>query len=172
MEKHLISGFEAVKGIQEGLYPEPSMALTIPMKLTAVEKGAVEFTVTADHRHLNPMGGVHGGFAATALDSATGAAVHTMLEPGESYGTVDLNVKMLKPVSQDKALYARGKVLHMSKRLGISEATLVDGDGKIYAHATCTCMILRSESSGNVVELKAADKTSVESFMKNRHRIG
>ena len=78
------------------------------------------------------MGGVHGGFAATVLDSATGAAVHTMLDPGESYSTIDLNVKMLRPVPRGIELRAKGKVIHMSRRLGISDATLTDDNGKIY----------------------------------------
>ena len=79
-----------------------------------------------------------------------------MLGPGESYGTVDLNVKMLRPVPVGKALRARGTVIHMSRRLGISEATLTDGDGKIYGHALSTCMIIRKENPSNLVELRAA----------------
>ena len=90
------------------------------------------------------MGGVHGGFAATVLDSVTGCAVHSLLESGVAYSTVDLNVKMVRPVPLDRELTAIGKIIHMSGRLAISEGRLQDGDGKILAHATATCMILRS----------------------------
>ena len=113
------------------------------MKIAHVSHGCIEFKATAGDGHLNPMGGVHGGFAATVLDSATGAAVHTLLEPGESYGTIDLNIKMLKPVPVGKELTAKGQVINKSRRLGISEAVLKHEDGRLYAHATATCMILK-----------------------------
>lgn len=146
MYEQQMSGIEILKSLQEGVFPEPTMAVTIPMRIREVEKGAIEFRAKAGAMHLNPMGGVHGGFAATVLDSAAGAAVHSMLNHGESYGTVDLNIKMVKPVPVGKELSARGKVIHMSKRLGISEAVLTDDEGSIYAHATSTCMILRKQN--------------------------
>ena len=133
MNTQHLSGLEILEKLKEGIFPEPTMAVTIPMKIMHIEKGSIAFEAVASDRHLNPMGGVHGGFAATVLDSATGAAVHTMLRHGEIYGTVDLNVKMLRPVPLGKRLWARGKVVHISKRLGISEATLTDDQGKIYA---------------------------------------
>ena len=151
MQPELLNGFETMKKFKEGLFPEFSMAVTIPMKIIEVEKGRITFKAAASDKHLNPLGGVHGGFAATVLDSATGAAVHTMLAPGESYATVDLNVKMLRPISREKELRAIGRVIHMSKRLGISEATLVDNEGNIYAHATSTCMILRKDGVSNLI---------------------
>ena len=97
----------------------------------------------ADGRHLNPLGGVHGGFAATVLDSVTGCAVHTMLEAGVGYGTVDLHVKMLRPVPRDVDLVAEGRVINLSKNLGVAEGTLKTPDGKLLAHASATCMIQR-----------------------------
>lgn len=151
MQPKPLNGFETMKKFKESLSPEFSMAATIPMKIMKVEKGRIELKAVANDKHLNPMGGVHGGFAATVLDSATGVAVHTMLAPGESYATVDLNVKMLKPISREKELRAIGKVIHMSTRLGISEATLVDNEGKIYAHATSTCLILRKDNVSNLI---------------------
>ena len=143
MMEMLLSGRELMQSIKDGVFPMPTMATTIPMKIMVVEEGFIEFQAEATHMHLNPMGGVHGGFAATVLDTATGAAVHTMLNKSESYGTVDLNVKMLKPVPQGTQLRAKGKVIHISGRIGMSEATLTDDTGRLYAHATSTCMILR-----------------------------
>ena len=127
----------------EGTFAHPSMADTIPMRATEAARGHVTFTVRADKRHLNPLGGVHGGFAATVLDSVTGCAVHTMLDVGVGYGTVDLNVKMLKAIPLDRELY-RGGPRHPPvedhRRLrGIPETKRT-----LLAHATATCAIIRS----------------------------
>jgi len=124
--------------------PHASIVNTIPMKGIAVERGRIVFEATADDRHLNPLGGVHGGFASTVLDSVTGCAVHTLLDPGVGYGTIDLNVKMLRAIPKNVPLIAEGKVLHISKSLGISEGTLKDSEGKIYAYATATCMMFNN----------------------------
>ena len=139
-----ISGFELLQSIVDGKAPMPPMARTIPMTIISVVPGEVIFTATAGQQHLNPLGGVHGGFAATVLDSVTGCAVHSLLEAGVGYATVDLNVKMIRPVPRDQELTAIGKVINMSGRLAVSEGRLQDGAGKILAHATATCMILRS----------------------------
>jgi len=103
----------------------------------------VKFTARADKRHLNPLGGVHGGFAATVLDSVTGCAVHTMLDAGVGFGTVDLNVKMLKAIPLDRELTAEGRVIHLSRSLGVSEGSIRDAEGVLFAHATATCAIIR-----------------------------
>lgn len=138
-----LNGLDILGKIIKGEIARPSMLETIPMNLVKAEKGFAEFQGKAGKGHLNPMGTVHGGFAAIILDSATGCAVHSMLGPGDHYGTVDLNVKMLKPVPVGVTLSARAKVIHCSRRLGVSEGSLKDEAGTIYAHATATCMISR-----------------------------
>lgn len=137
-----MSGLEIMRAMIDGRIPPPSIAKTIPMKGISAEPGRIVFEATADDRHLNPLGGVHGGFAATVMDSVTGCAVHTVLEPGVGYATVDLSVKMLKAVPKNTPLIGEGKVIYVSKSLGVSEGTLRDKDGTIYAHATATCTIL------------------------------
>ena len=137
-----MSGLEIMLAMVAGKIPAASIASTIPMKVVAAAHGKVVIEAIADERHLNPLGGVHGGFAATVMDSVTGCAVHTALESGVGYGTVDLNVKMLRPVPKNVSLTAEGRVINISKSLGISEGVLKDAEGKIYAHATATCMIL------------------------------
>ncbi|WP_416202840.1 PaaI family thioesterase [Acinetobacter sp. ACNIH3] len=126
-----------------GNLPMPYMATTIPMKPTLIESGQVTFEVQADQHHLNPLGGVHGGFAATVLDTVTGCAIHTVLEAGAGYGTIDLNIKMCRPIPQNRPLTAIGQLINTSKNLAISEGKIIDEDGKLYAHATATCMIFR-----------------------------
>ena len=138
-----MTGLEFLQAIVAGHIPRASISETIPMDLFEISNGQASFKVKADQRHLNPLGGVHGGFAATVLDSATGCAVHTTLEAGVGYGTIDLNVKMCRPVPKDTELLAIGSVINSSKNLVISEGKLVDEDGKLYAHATATCMIIR-----------------------------
>lgn len=138
-----LSGLEMLRAIVNGDLPHPSIATTIPMTFKQVEAGYVLFEATATEAHVNPMGGTHGGFAATVLDSVTGCAVHSKLEAGIAYGTIDLAVKMVRPVPQNQILIAEGRVLNLSRSLGVSEGTLKDESGKLFAHATCTCMIIR-----------------------------
>jgi len=140
-----MSGLELLKAMADGELPLPSISETIPMKIDSIEMGLAHFTLQADDRHLNPMGGVHGGFAATVLDSVTGCAIHTCLEAGVAYGTVDLNIKMIRPIPTNTKLIAVGRLINISKRLGVSEGDIKDLSGKLYAHATCTCSITRPE---------------------------
>lgn len=88
-----MTGLQLLQAMCAGKIPPASISETIPMQPYEVAEGTIRFKVKADHRHLNPLGGVHGGFAATVLDSVTGCAVHTMLEAGVGYGTIDLNIK-------------------------------------------------------------------------------
>ena len=141
-----LSGLEFVQAMIEGKVPHPSMADTVPMRATEAGPGYIKFRIRADARHLNPLGGVHGGFAATVLDSVTGCAVHTVLDPGVGYGTVDLNVKMLKAIPLDQLLTAEGRVIHVSRNLGVSEGSIRDAEGAVFAHATATCAILRRQA--------------------------
>lgn len=138
-----LSGLQIMQEMCNSNLPMPSMATTIPMKPTLIESGQVTFEVQADQHHLNPLGGVHGGFAATVLDTVTGCAIHTVLEAGAGYGTIDLNIKMCRPIPQNRPLTAIGQLINTSKNLAISEGKIIDEDGKLYAHATATCMIFR-----------------------------
>lgn len=138
-----MTGLEFMQAFCEGKTVAASISTTMGMRLVEVESGRAVFEATPDARHLNPMGGVHGGYACTVLDSVTGCAVHTVLEAGVGYGTVDLAVKMLRPLKPGQTYRAEGRVLHVSSRLGVSEGSMIDSEGRLVAHATCTCMILR-----------------------------
>ena len=126
-----MTGLQLMQALSTGLIPMPSIAQTMPMIASDVEHGQVTFLVTADERHTNPLGGVHGGFAATVLDSITGCATHTVLAAGEGYGTTDLNVKMCRPIPFKKQLIATGKVINVGRNLVISEGHIRDEDGKL-----------------------------------------
>lgn len=138
-----MTGLALMQAFAQGHFPRPAITETVPMDMLEVEHGRVVFHATANQTHTNPLGGVHGGFAATVLDSVTGCATHTVLAAGEGYGTTDLNVKMCRPVPFNKTLIAEGKVINIGRNLVISEGYLRDEDHKIYAFATATCMIVR-----------------------------
>ena len=143
MNPATMTGLELMQAMLDGTIPAPSISSTVPMQGVSVESGKVVFQARADERHLNPLGAVHGGFAATVMDTVTGCAVHTLLGAGEGYGTIDLNVKMMRPVPRDVDLVAEGSVINLSRSLAVSEGTLKDAEGKLYAHATATCMLMR-----------------------------
>ena len=138
-----MTGLQLLQAMAAGHIPPASISETIPMKPTEIKNGQVTFEVQADKRHLNPLGGGHGGFAATVLDTVTGCAIHTVLEAGVGYGTIDLNIKMCRPIPKDHPLIAIGDVINVSKNLAISEGKIIDEHGKLYAHATATNMIIR-----------------------------
>ena len=137
-----MTGLEQLKTMMAGNIPRPPMAETIPSDLVEAEDGFVRFLVKADKRHLNPMGGIHGGFSASVMDTITGCAVHTMMEAGVGYSTINLNVKMIRPIPIDVELIAEGRIINRSRRLAVSEGTIKDENGKIYASGSATCMIL------------------------------
>ncbi|MBA1145765.1 PaaI family thioesterase [Ectothiorhodospiraceae bacterium WFHF3C12] len=144
MDPRTLSGLELLRLSVAGEIPRPSIAETMGMDMAEINEGEVIFMARPDRRHLNPMGGVHGGFYATVLDSVTGCAVHTMLSPGDTYGTVDLNVKMLRAASVDTTLRAVGRVVHVSRQLGVADGQILDEEGRLYAHATASCLIKRA----------------------------
>lgn len=139
-----MTGLDIMTAFAKGLFPTPGIAKTIPMQPSEVEHGRVVFIATADASHTNPLGGVHGGFAATVLDSVTGCASHTVLAAGEGYGTTDLNIKMCRPIPFNTRMIAEGKVINVGRNLIISEGFIRDEAGKLYAHATATNMIIRA----------------------------
>jgi uncharacterized protein (TIGR00369 family) len=144
MNLETMSGLEILQAIIGGEFSHPSIASTVPMQFLEAEAGRVLFQATATENHVNPMGGTHGGFAATVLDSVTGCAVHSMLEAGVAFATIELNIKMLRPVPLHTTLLAEGKLINLSRSLGVSEGTLKDESDKLYVHATSTCMIIRN----------------------------
>ena len=141
-----MTGLEIMQAFAQGLFPAPSISKTMPMEPELVELNRVVFKAMPNHTHTNPMGGVHGGFAATVLDTVTGCATQTALAAGESYGTIELGVKMCRPLPFNVTLRAEGRVINKSRSLVISEGDIRDDAGVLYAHATATCMILRSST--------------------------
>ena len=143
MDVTTMSGLELLRAMADGRVPSASMAQTVPMFDFKVDHGRVTISARADERHFNPLGGVHGGFAATVLDSATGLAIHSTLNAGVGYGTVDLTLKMLRPVPRNEDLVAEGWVIHTAKSFAVSEARLSTAEGRLLASAVATCFLKR-----------------------------
>ena len=112
-------------------------------RLVSVEHGVATLEGTPGARHDNPLGTVHGGYAATLLDSACGLAVHTRLAADQGYATLELKVAFHRALGADSGLVrAEGKVVTMGRTVAFTEARLVDGEGRLCASATSTLMIV------------------------------
>lgn len=139
------SGLEVMQGILDGEIPFPHIAETLDFSLVEVAPGKAVFQGTPQLKHYNPLGTVHGGWYATLLDSALGCAVHTTLPPGRGYTTAELGVNIVRAASAKTGpLRAIGTVIHAGRQLATAEARIVGPDGKLYAHATTTCLVFEA----------------------------
>jgi uncharacterized protein (TIGR00369 family) len=139
-----MTGLEYMRSVSAGEVPPPPIAVLLRMAPTRIEDGSVSFEGWPGEEHYNPIGVVHGGYAATLLDSAIGCAVHTTLPAGVGYTSLTLEVKYVRPITRDTGrVRADAEVLHRGRRQATAEARLVDVEtGKLLAHGTGTCMIL------------------------------
>lgn len=143
-----ISGIAYLKALQSGELPPPPIAIVMGMWITEVSEGRVVFAAEPAEYHYNPLGTVHGGVMATLLDSALGCAVQSMLPAGTSYTTIELKVNYLRPLTEKTGtVYCEGKIIHVGGRIATAEGRLTDARGKLYAHGTTTCIILRPSAS-------------------------
>lgn len=141
-----LSGIEFLRAIQRGALPKPPMIALMGMTLATVEEGRVVFTVEPAEYHYNPLGVVHGGLAATLLDSAIGCAVQTLAPAGVAYTTIELKVNYVRALRSGMGVVSgEGTVLHFGRQMALAEARLTGPDGKLYAHATSTCLIMQAE---------------------------
>jgi uncharacterized protein (TIGR00369 family) len=137
-------GIAFLKALLEGALPGAPIAHTLDFRPVSVEPGVVVFEFTPAEFHYNPIGTVHGGMIATVCDSACGCAVQSLLPAGSYYTSIDLSVKFLRPVTTATGpLTCEGTVTHHGGRSALAQARLTDADGKLYAHATSSCMIFR-----------------------------
>ncbi|WP_226574781.1 PaaI family thioesterase [Acuticoccus sediminis] len=119
------------------------MGKTLNFELVSADLDRVVFRGTPTDQFMNPLGTVHGGWASAILDSALGCATHVTLAPGELFTTLELKVNLTRAIRPDgRALTATGRMVTRGRRVAVTEATLADDDGKVYAHGTSTCMIM------------------------------
>jgi uncharacterized protein (TIGR00369 family) len=140
-----MAGLEYMRAIVDGSVPEPPIARTLGFQVIEVERGRAVFALEPAEWMYNPIGSVHGGIAATILDSCMGCAVHTTLEAGVGYTTTDLQVRYLRGMSADTGrVLAEGRVVHAGRRTATAEGRLfVESDEKLLAHGSTGCVILR-----------------------------
>lgn len=136
------TGLDFANMMLSGQMPPPTIANHVKLDLKEVEDGRVLLHSRADGSHLNPMQGVHGGFAATVLDTACGYAVLSTLPEGKMFTSIDLAIKFMRPIPQDVLLLCRAEVQKPGKTVAFVEASLMTEDGKLLAHATSSCAIL------------------------------
>ncbi len=140
------SGVELLRRLAAGEYPSPPIAGLMNFRLVEVSEGRAVFEGTPGATHLNPLGGVHGGWAATILDSALGCCVHATLARGEGYTTVEFKVNLTRPITPRTGLVrCEGTVISRGRTIAVSEARLTDKDGKLLAFGTETCAIFPVE---------------------------
>lgn len=136
------AGIEVLRAMQAGELPSAPIAEALDFVLIRVAPGVAVFQGRPQRRHYNPLGTVHGGWFATLLDSAVGCAVHASLPAGKGYTTLELKVNMLRPLTDAVSLVrAEGQVIHAGRQVATAEGRIVGPDGKLYAHATTTCLI-------------------------------
>jgi len=143
-----LSGKEYLTAMMQGTVPGAPMAATLDFRLAEVGDGRAVFVCTPAEFHYNPIGSVHGGLAATLIDSATGCAVHTTLPVGTGYVTVNFSVDLVRGIGDGAGeLRCEGRVVRSGGRIAVADAELKGADGTLYARGTATCLILRPEKA-------------------------
>ena len=136
------TGLAQMQALLSGEVPPAHIGKTMDFTLISVAHGEAVFQGRPQLRHYNPLGGVHGGWFATLLDSALGCSVHTILPVGRAYTTLEFKVNLVRGLTAQVPLVrAIGKVVHAGRQVATAEADLVGHDGKLYAHASTTCLI-------------------------------
>ncbi len=147
-----MSGLEYLRAMMGEELPGAPIADLMGFEPISVEEGRVVFAVEPAEYHYNPIGTVHGGLACTLADSAMGCAVHTMLPAGTGYTTLEIKLNFLRQITTDTGrILCEGKSIHVGGRIATAEARLRDEAGKLYGHATTTCMIFRENSGDSSV---------------------
>jgi uncharacterized protein (TIGR00369 family) len=142
------NGLEVMQALLNGEIPFAAIGTTLDFMLIEAASGRAVFQGTPGPAHLNPMGGIHGGWYAALLDSALGCAVHTMMPVGRGYTTAELSVNIVKAITPKVSrVRAEGKVIHCGRQLATAEARLFGPDGTLYAHATTTCLVFELPKS-------------------------
>lgn len=137
------SGRDYIQAMISGELPHPPICATVGFRIAEVGEGRCVIELEPGEHQYNPVGTVHGSVIVAALDSAAGSAVHATLPAGVGYTTIDLLTTFLRPVHADTGtLRCEGTVVHAGRRIAVADAALTDGDGRQYARATSTCMIL------------------------------
>ena len=139
-----MSGLEFVQGLVDGTLPLNTIAETLGYDVTEAVSGRVVVTITPNGTHLNPAGTVHGGLAATLLDSCMGLAIRSTLDKGIGSTTLEFKISLVRPITPETGpIKAEGVVLNCGRRVGTAEGRITDQQGRLLAHGTTTCLIFQ-----------------------------
>src|SRR5579859_2485249 len=142
-----LSGLEYLTAIAEGRIPGAPIAALLGMSVHSVEPGRVAFGLEVGEHLYNPIGSVHGGVFCTLLDSSMGCAVHSSLDRGQAYTTLELKVNLVKALTvRTPGVVATGQVVSAGRRVATASGQITGPDGTLFAHATTTCLVF--EASG------------------------
>ena len=131
--------------VVNGELPPPPMAHLMDIRLVDVAKGRAVFRGTPQEFHYNPLGSVHGGYGATLMDSAMGCAVHSVLDAGDIYTTLEFKINFVRAMTHETGeVNAIGTVVHAGRTTAIAQGRVEDASGKLYVLATTTCQIKRA----------------------------
>jgi uncharacterized protein (TIGR00369 family) len=147
-------GIDFIRAIFAGKLPSPPIMELMGLDhAEAPEPGLVVMLSTPTFRHYNPIGSVHGGYAATMLDSVMGLAVHSMLPAGHGYTTLEFKVSFIRGMTKDTAqVRSEGRILNVGRRAASAEARITDAKGRLLAHATTTCLIFELPSGTSAAD--------------------
>ena len=137
-----MDGITLFREMTAGRLPAPPICQTLGFGLTEVELGRVVFEYAPDVAHYNPLGSIHGGVAATLLDSVMGCCIHTTLKAGTGYTTLEIKVNYVRAMTDKTGpVKAEGKVINVGSRIATSEGKLFDKASRLLAHGTTTCLV-------------------------------
>jgi len=140
-----MSGLEFVRGLVEGTLPLNTIAETLGYDIIEAENGRVVVVAEPKNSHLNPAGTVHGGLAATMLDSCMGLAIQSTLEKGVGSTTLEFKISFVRPITPETGLIkAEGTVINRGRRVGTADGRVTDSKGRVLVHGTTTCLIFES----------------------------
>ncbi len=142
--RRALSGLEYMQMLVAGELPVSGMSELMGFRLAEVSAGHAVIIVSPDERHYNGLGIVHGGLAATLLDSALGVAINSMMPAGKVFTTLEMKVNYVRPIRGETGeVRCVANVIHVGRRVATAEGRVEDAHGKLYAHGTATCMLFR-----------------------------
>jgi uncharacterized protein (TIGR00369 family) len=142
-------GIDFVRAMFAGKLPSPPIMQTIEPFDYAAEPGIITFQSVPGFRHYNPIGSVHGSYAAALLDSAMGLAVHSMLPAGSGYTTLEFKISFIRGMTEDTGpVRSEGRTLSVGRRAATAEGRIADSKGRLLAHATTTCLVFEIPKEG------------------------
>jgi uncharacterized protein (TIGR00369 family) len=140
--KKSLTGLELLTRIMDGTLPAPPIQRALDFRLIKVDRGSTVFAGIPRYDFYNPLDSVHGGYTAALLDSCMSCAVHSTLDVGYNYATLEVKINYVRPiVAETGEVRAEGKIVSTGRRIATAEGRLVDSAGKLYAHGTTTCLI-------------------------------